>query len=169
MQDRVSVSWPWRLLLTTGVLLGFVLVVYAGLTLGYETYLNSSISSLNSKLDSLSLQVSPADRQGFTSFYSQLTNLQKLLGSHVVSSQVFPLFEGMTDPNVVYNSFNLSVPDNAVSISGTAQDYATLANQLYLYKQSPQVSSVILESSSLSGKVVAFTIKLTLNHAGLNL
>jgi hypothetical protein len=152
-----------------GGLLIVVLLVYAGLAFGYEGYLNNSISSLNTTLNSLSLQVSPTDRQGFVTFYSQLTNLQRLLGSHVVSSQIFPLFEGMTDQSVTYNSLNLSVPNNNIVINGVAKDYATLANQLALYKQSPDINNVILESSSLSNNAVGFTVKLTLNNASFNL
>jgi hypothetical protein len=169
LQDRLPVGWPWRLLLSMGILLAIVLLVYVGLAFGYESYLNNSISSLNSDLNSLSLQVSPTDRQGFITFYSQLTNLQRLLGSHIVSSQIFPLFENMTDQNVAYNSFDLSVPDNTVSIDGVAKNYATLANQLYLYEQSPQIKNVILEGSSLSNNTVRFIVKITLNNADLNL
>jgi len=152
-----------------GAILVVVLLVYVGLAFGYEGYLNSSITSLNSNLDSLSLQVSPTDRQGFISFYSQLTNLQKLLGSHAMSSKIFPIFEGITNQNVAYNSFDLSLSGDTVDINGVAKDYATLANQLYLYKQSPQISNVILESSSLSDNAVKFTVKVTLNNASINL
>ncbi len=169
LQDRLTVGWPWRMLLTMGVVLVVVLLVYVGLSFGYTGYLNNSITTLNSTLDSLSLQVSSTDRQGFIVFYSQITNLQKLLGSHVISSGLFPIFENMTDQNVSYSSFDLSIPNKTVSIDGVAKDYASLANQLALYKQSPIVDNVILESSSLSNNTVKFTVKITLNNAGLNI
>lgn len=169
LQDRIPVGWPWKLFLSMGILLIVVLLVYVGLAFGYEGYLNNSINSLNSTLDSLSLQVSPTGRQEFIALYSQVSNLQKLLGSHVISSQIFPLFENMTDQNVAYTSFNLSIPNDTLSINGVAKDYATLANQLAMYQQSPQISNVILESSSLSNNAVNFTVKITFNNASINL
>ncbi len=170
LQHNLPIGWPWRLLLSMGIVLIVVLLVYFGLAFGYEGFLNNSISTLNTNLNSLSLEVSPTDRANFVSFYSQITNLQNLLASHVVSSGVFPVFENMTDQSVTYSSFGLSVKDKTVTIDGVAKDYKTLADQLALYKQSPDVSDVVLEGSSFSNNQVRFTVKLTLNdNAGLNL
>lgn len=169
LQDNIPVGWPWRLLLSMGVLLIVVLLIYAGLNFGYEGYLNNSLNSLNSTLDSLSLQVSSSDRQAFVNFYSQLTNLQKLLNSHVITSQVFPMLEGLTDQNVAYNTLDLSVADNTIQLTGIANSYSTLAAQLYIYSQSPDISDVVLESSSMSNNQVNFTVKLTLNNASIKL
>ncbi len=163
-RERLPVGWPWRLFMFTFVLLLIAFLLYLGLDFGYKTYLNKSIDSLNSTLNSLSFQVAPTEREGFINFYSQLSNLQKLLGSHITASKAFPIVEGLTDQRVSYATLNFSIPDRRVTIDGIAKDYAALSSQLAIYEQSPEVERVILENSSLAGKTVRFTAEITLKN-----
>ena len=161
-RERLPVGWPWRLFVFTLILLALSFLVYLGLNFGYKAFLNKSIDGLNSTLNSLSFQVAPTEREGFITFYSQLSNLQKLLASHIISSKVFPVLEGLTDQRVSYSTLNISVVDRTVTVDGVAKDYAALASQLAIYEQSPEVEKVILENSALTNKAVRFTAKVTL-------
>jgi hypothetical protein len=167
--ERLPVGWPWRLFVFTLVLLALAFLIYLGLDFGYKAYLNKSIDGLNSTLNSLSFQVAPTEREGFITFYSQLSNLQKLLASHIISSKVFPVLEGLTDQRVAYSTLNVSVVDRTVTVDGVAKDYAALASQLAIYEQSPEIERVILENSALANKVVKFTAKLTLKNETFHL
>ena len=163
-RERLNAGLPWRLFTFSLILFAASFVIYLGLNFGYKAFLNKSIDSLNSTLNSLSFQVAPTERDGFINFYSQLSNLQKLLASHVMSSKIFPLLEGYTDPRVAYSTVNISVIDRTLTLDGFAKDYSVLATQLATYQQSPEVESVTLENSTLSGTTVRFTAKLILKN-----
>ena len=163
-RERLPVGLPWRLFAFTLILLALTFLTYLGLNFGYKVFLNKSIDGLNSTLNSLSFQVAPTEREGFITFYSQLSNLQKLLASHVISSKVFPVLEGLTDKKVSYPTLNISVVDRTVTVDGVAKDYAALASQLAIYEQSSEVEKVILENSALTNKVVRFTARVTLKN-----
>ncbi len=160
-RERLPVGWPWRLFTFTLILFALAFLVYLGLSFGYKAFLNKSIDNLNSTLNSLSFQVAPTEREGFITFYSQLSNLQKLLASHIVSSKVFPILSGLTDQRVSYSTLNVSIVDRTVTVDGVAKDYAALASQLAIYEQSPEVEKVILQNSALTNKAVRFTAQVT--------
>ena len=168
-RERLPVGWPWRLFVFTLVLLALTFLIYLGLNIGYKTYLNKSIDGLNSTLNSLSSQVAPTEREGFITFYSQLSNLQKLLASHIISSKVFPVLEGLTDQRVSYADLNISVADRTVTVDGVAKDYAALSSQLAIYEQSPEVEKVTLENSALTNKFVRFTARIILKNETFHL
>ncbi len=163
MRERLQVGWPWRLMVTMLVVFLASILVYLGLAYGYKPFLNKSLADIQGELDGFSAQLSSEQKENFVNFYSQITNLQRLLRTHVLGSKVFPLLESLTHKEVTYTTSNLSVSDKTVTLEGVARNYEVLVQQLALYQGSPEVTRVILDSAKSLGSVVQFRVKLILN------
>lgn len=163
-REAVSVGWPWRLLVSTGFLLVFALVIYLGITFGYVPYLESQIEQTNQEINNLGAVVSEQDRESFVTFYSQLANLQRLLGEHIKGGVVFDFIEGATNRQVSFDNFALSVSDRSLRLEGVAANYNVLIQQLTSFSQSSAVAQTVLENSQVTGanNNVRFALRLTL-------
>lgn len=161
-REQVSVGWPWRLMITMFVVFLTSVLVYLGLTFGYKPFLNNSLASIESELESVSAAFSSEKKENFINFYSQLTNLQKLLVDHKVASKVFSFLELVTAKDVTYTGVNLSVPDRTLTLEGATRSFESLAAQLTLYDQAKEVRKVTLDSSKSNGAIVQFKVKLLL-------
>ena len=142
------------------VFLGFFMI-YAGLTFGYNAFLNKSIDSMQNELDSLNTQITPEEQNNLTALYSQIYNIKDLLLKHVYGSTLFSFLENNTQKQVVYNNVVVSVKDRKIVIEGTAATYDDLVEQLTIYEASPDVERVLLESSNAQKDVVKFKVTLT--------
>lgn len=160
MRERISVGWPWRLMVSMFLVFLISLLIYTGLTFGYKPFLKSSVESLESEIESFSAQLSSEQKENFVNFYSQLTNLQRLLKGHAGVARFFSLLESLTGEEVSYSGFSLSLQEKTVSLEGVASSYEALVGQLTLYEASPEINRVILDSSKSLGKVVQFKVKL---------
>lgn len=161
-REQISVGWPWRLMITMFIIFLIALLIYFGLVFGYKPFLNNSLAGVESELQSVSAQFSSEKKENFISFYSQLTNLQKLLANHKVASKAFSSLELMTAKDVTYTGINLSVPDRTIAIEGVTNSFGSLAVQLALYDQAKEVRKVTLDSSKSNGAIVQFKVKLLL-------
>ena len=140
-------GWAVGALLFSGGMLFLTLVIYFGLTLGYEPYLQSQLSSTTDKVNALDQSISTGDQAQLINFYSQIANLQALLKSHTLSSQLFSWLEANTEANVYYQSFALSSGDQ-VTLLGAASSEADINQQIAIFENSPQVSSVSVSNVS---------------------
>ncbi|MBI2592962.1 MAG: hypothetical protein HYW37_02325 [Candidatus Colwellbacteria bacterium] len=161
-REEIRVGWPWRLMITMFVVFLIALLVYLGLVFGYKPFLNSSLAGVQSELDSVSAGFSSEKRENFVNFYSQLTNLQKLLVNHKVASKVFSFLELKTAKDVSYTGIDLSVPDRTLTLEGVTRSFESLAAQLTLYDEAKEVRRVTLDSSKSNGTSAQFKVKLLL-------
>ncbi len=153
---------PRRILIVSAILFLAVFLAYFGLNFGYKVFLKNSIEDLKAEIKTISAQVSPAEQENLVKLYSQINNLQKILVNHNDASPAFLFLETNTQPRVVFNTANLSVPDREMVLEGAAGSYEELAVQLAIFENSPSVERVFLESSQASGNVVRFRIVLEL-------
>ncbi|MCH8741423.1 PilN domain-containing protein [Patescibacteria group bacterium] len=84
-----------------------------------------------------------------------------IFSQHKTNSGVFPFFEEITHPEIQFSSFQLAKP--SVTLSGTAENFVALAQQLSIFQKNPKVSTVNLSqiSSGEDGNV-GFIFTLTL-------
>lgn len=160
-------GWSLGMLTFSGGLLLIVIIIYAGLTFGYEPYLNGQVSQTQTQIDQLSQQISPADQANLINFYSQISNLQTLLGNHIIITNLFSWLEANTEPNVYYNSFEFS-GGNQITISAVAENESDVNQQVAIFQASPEVQSVVVSSvtrAQTSGW--AFGVNLTINPSML--
>jgi hypothetical protein len=160
---RFTIGWPWQFLLTMFIVFMAAVLVYLGLSFGYAPFLRREISSINSQLDKLNLEVTPEEQKSFVNFYSQIVNLEALLKSHKAVSKVFGFLEATTLKDVSLNSINISAAERTVSLEAAAKSYQALSGQMVLYENASEtVERAALENSRLSGSTVQFKVNLTM-------
>lgn len=156
-------TWPWRLLVLSVVIFGFMLLTYLGLAFGYRAFVDAQIASIDQSIEQLAQEVPVDQQQALLRFYSQVANLDSLLAQHVFSSKVFPLFERSTNTSVVYTKLELDVDQRSVVLDGFATSYAVLAQQLEAYRILPEVDRYSISESRRSEGRIAFKATLFLN------
>ncbi len=157
--ESLSVGFPWRLLVFSIVLFGLSIFIYVGLRVGYKSYLDSKSTSLDQELAKLSNSVSEQDQQQFIVFYSQLTNLKKILADHAFGGNVFSFLEANTIPQVSYSEAKYNDTATQISLTGDASSLQMLAAQLAQFNKAPGVSRTSLSSLSFSPRgTVSFSV-----------
>lgn len=160
--EPISVGLPWRLLVFSIVLFGLSIFIYIGLSIGYESYLDSKSEALDKQLTQLSNSVSEQDQQQFIVFYSQLTNLKKVIGDHAFSGNVFSFLEANTLPQVFYTESEYNSVAAQIALSGEASSLQMLAAQLAQFNKAPGVTKTSLSSLSFSPRgTVSFSLDVT--------
>lgn len=134
-------GWSAGLLLFTGALLFIALSVYFGLTFGYEPYLQGKIDGLTTQIATLGKSVSSKDEAQLITFYSEVTNLQKVLANHAMPSTFFTWLEKNTEANIYYTALAVS-SENKVTLSGNAVNEADINQQIAIFEAAPEVQSI---------------------------
>jgi len=161
--ERLPIGWPWRLLLFSIIVFGATLAIYLGIGLGYKSYLNSQIKTIDTKIAGLSQTVGEDEQKNLVNLYSQLVNIQNLLNSHISASKIFAWLEKSTAAQIYYLSLNLSVPAKEIQLEGSAPNYNILAQQLELFRQAPEISKVFLgDSTAMDDGTIRFSMRLTI-------
>jgi hypothetical protein len=165
----VSIGTPWRLFVFSLLLFAFSLLVYFGLKVGYENYLQSRSQALDQNLAQLSNSISQQDQQQFINIYSQIVNLKSVLSSHLFTANVFPFLEQNTLPQVFYTEAKFTGYTGTLELSGQAASLQMLAEQLSQFEKAPELSGAVLSSMNFnpSGSTT-FVITLTFNQSYLS-
>ncbi len=164
-----TIGTPWRLFVFSVLLFAFALLVYFGLKVGYENYLKSRSASLDGSLTQLSNSISQEDQQKFIAIYSQIVNLQKALGSHFFTGNIFPFLEKNTLPQVYYSEAQFDSNNYKLQLTGQASSLQTLAEQISQFEGAPELSNAVLTSMNFNpGGNTSFTINLTFNPSYLS-
>ncbi|MFH1188792.1 MAG: hypothetical protein V1652_03040 [bacterium] len=160
---HVPLGWPRRLFAGTLVLFCLTIIIYVGLLFGYKTYLENSLVDTEVELQQLGAQVEPTTQENFINFRSQIENLKTIFNNHVIIADFFPFLESVTHKQTVYYSSEFTKEDMTVKLIGSTESYATLASQLKMYEESPWVTGVTLEHSTITAGLVKFNVKLTIS------
>jgi Tfp pilus assembly protein PilN len=158
-------GWAFGALSFSGGILFLTVAVYFGLTLGYEPYLQSQLTNAQNQVNTLGNSVSASDQSQLIDFYSQIANLQTLLRQHTISSQFFSWLEQNTEANVYYRSLSLTRGDQ-VALAGVAASEADVNQQVAIFENSPEVSSVTVSNvtaPSLLGSGWSFSVTLVMS------
>ena len=158
--EKVPSGVPGRFLAFSIFIFLLVMVSYLGLTFGYSAFLRGEIEDSKAKLDELGGRISLNDQKELTQLYSQISNIEKLLNSHILGSRVFSFLEATTASQVNYIGADLSVPDRRLTLDGAAASYDELVRQMVAYDGASEVERINLESSEVVGPVVRFKISL---------
>jgi hypothetical protein len=158
-------GWALGVLFFSGGILFLTVAIYFGLTLGYEPYLQSQLTSAQNQVNTLGNSVPASDQSQLIDFYSQIANLQTLLQQHVLSSQLFSWLEQNTEANVYYRSLTLT-QGRQIALSGVAPTEADINQQVAIFENSPGVSSVTVSNviaPQLLGNGWTFSVTLIMN------
>lgn len=164
----VSIGTPWRLFVFSVLLFAFSLLIYFGLKIGYENYLQGRSKALDQNLAQLSSSISQQDQQQFINIYSQIANLKSVLGDHLFTGNLFPFLEKNTLPQVSYSEAKFTSYTRVLELTGQAASLQVLAEQIAQFEKSPDLTSAVLSSMQFnpSGNT-SFTITLTFNQSYL--
>lgn len=160
--EKLSVGWPWRLLIFSFLVFAIAIIVYFGMLLGYKPFLNSQIENLNQEIAYLSQQIDEEQQRNLVEFYSQLINVKTLSENHVITSKFLEFLETNTHQDIYYFSLNLSFSENSARIEGVVPNYDILSQQLESFRTSPEVERISLEDSQRAENGVRFTVRLFL-------
>jgi hypothetical protein len=143
-------GWFSSVVLFSGLLFAFTLVIYFGMVLAYEPYLTKSIASQQDQIAKLGQSISSSDEAGLITYYSGMVNLRSLLDKHVAFSQFFAWLEKNTEANVHYSQFSFSSV-SGVSFTGSARTQQDVTQQIAIFESSPEVAKVVISNVSLVG------------------
>ena len=108
---------------------------------------------------------------GFGPMAGKLNHLENLFENHVYLSQFFSLLEKNTLPSIYFTALNIE-PDLKIKLDGRAFNLRSLAEQLLIFKTSPDCRSVALErlalnthSSDRSADGIEFSLSFTLDKS----
>ncbi len=166
---KLPTGLPWRLLLLAFIIFGAVVFIYLGMIFGYEPYIDSQFKKVEQEISELNASIEKEQQKNLIEFYSQLVNIQELFNSHILTSNIFDFLEKNTYPSVYFTSIDFSISKKEGKINGLTSSYNILAQQLELFRLSPEVEKVILNDSRLlKGGTVNFAITLILKQETLS-
>lgn len=133
---------------------------------GYEYYLNSRISKMESDLASARAVLEPDLIKELSKANNRFLSAEEILKNHVTLSSFFDLLQKITLQSVRFSSFSYDIKPEGIIIvmKGEAKSYASVALQAKTFSEDPGFLSVLFSDLDLNedGNVV-FTVKATLN------
>lgn len=143
----------------------FTVFVYFGIIFGYNPYLKSKTRTLEQKLSILNQSMDENQQKQIITFFSQMTNIQKLLSDYKIYSSIFDFIEKNTYQPIIYSNLKFNVAEMEVKIEGTAPNYEYLVKELALLNKAPEVKAAYIENSVAQElKDVKFSIRLALDR-----
>ncbi len=163
----IPTTAPRRLLIFSALLCILAAAAYAGLTLGYQPYLENQITLIDEELNALTAKI-PADaRERVAGFYSQLLNIQSALNAHMYPSRLYSFLERATHQEVFWNKLTFNAKTATLSLEGVASSYRALTEQLEGLSRSAEVARTNLDESQESDGRIRFKVGLLLNASFL--
>ena len=162
---EIQANWPWKIFVFSLVLFGTVVGIYLGLIFGYRPYLTKQIAQKDQEILNLARSIPEAEQQELIRFYSQLSNLQVVLGQHVMGSKLLPVLEKATNQRVYYTVMNLNVDTRELLLEGVARSYEVLAQQIESFKRLPEIERLIVNFSDARANNVNFGMVLTFKQS----
>lgn len=160
VEEPIQVGLPWRLMIFTLVLFLFGIFIFLGLRFGYGVYLDAQIKEIDEKVEELSHEVSEEEQGYLLTFYSQLSNLQKVLSSRAFAQNVFTFLENKTLPLVFYQDVNYQADNFSITLNGVAASMRTSVQQLFVFESMPEVERISIERFSLQEGQAFFSVQL---------
>jgi len=158
--EKATVGLPWRLLIFSIFIFVLALIVYFGLSLGYQSYLNSQSADLDQEINQLGSEVSQSDQQRFIQFYSQLVNLKEVLDAHPFAANIFTFLERNTHTAVYYYNAEAFVKDRVLKLKGRGSSVQSVIEQLSVFDKSPEVAKAILTELNTQKGAPEFSLTL---------
>ena len=148
LEPSATPGWSVSLLLFTGGIFVFTLLIYVGLAYGYEPYINGQITQLQGQVTTIAQSISSADQANLVTFYSEITNVKSTLANHVIFSNFLSWLQTNTEANIFYPQMSFS-GGTQVTLSGFAKNESDVNQQLAIFESSPAVKSVTISGIAL--------------------
>lgn len=151
-----------QLLMFSGTLFFFAIIVWAGLVFGYRPYLEKQITEVQNQVRISNEKIPKDEQQALVRFYSQVANVRTLIANHILSTPSFDLLERVVHPNVAFTKASITVAQNQLVLSGTAKTVSDVVTQEKLFEVQPAVTSVTTNNvnATVGGYQFVMTVSL---------
>ena len=152
------------------ILLYFLVFSVISLTTAY-VFLISLEKRAQTNLETIEQQIFTQKTTGMASLESTIKSYKKVvdefapyLNNHILTTHFFDFLEDNTHPRIYFNQMTLKSSSASVSLSGRADSFLSLGQQLMIFDENPIVKSVSLSNISLSeeGNII-FSVGLSLD------
>jgi len=161
--EKTRGAYGELIMLSATLFLASVLI-YFGLLLGYEPYLQKKVVDLDSQIATFNKKISETDQKDLIRFYSQVTNLQNLIQNHVVGSGFFSWLERNTQTNVYWSKLSLNAQTKQATLTGFARTVEDAAEQVRIFESQPEVSLASVNNIGVQGSLWQFNVNLAMTN-----
>ena len=153
-------------------LLYFLVFLIISLTTAY-VFLISLQKQAQSNLEDIESQISAQKtiemanlESTIKSYKREVDEFAPYLNNHILITKFFNFLEENTHPNIYFSQMGLVSPTASVSLSGKADSFLSLGQQLMIFNDNSVVKSVSLSNISLSeeGSII-FSLGLSLDSS----
>lgn len=156
-----SPAWFGQLMGFAIMLLVLTVVVYFGITFGYQPYLEKQVTDLDQQISDFSRRV-PADQQAaILTFYSQLANLKTVLAKHTATSAFLRWVEDGTLQSAHLTKVSMNVASRQIQVTGIARSQSDVALQIAAFQARPGIERVDFRNSQAIANGVQFDLAIT--------
>jgi len=154
---------PWQSILFYSSL-AVILIVFASYFI-----LDHFVSNFSQELEQLKETLAREKTEEETSLEREIFSYQKkidafagLIKNHLFTSKSLTFLEKTCHPKIQFSQFSLSSSDRSISLSGEAEDFNALGQQLLILKDEPGVENLNLSNISIGRQgEIEFTLKLS--------
>lgn len=102
--------------------------------------------------------------QEISGYQEKIANFSILLQNHLFPSNLLKFWEKMSHPKVWFSQFSLNSSEGQLTLTGSADSFLSVGQQLLILKEEPLIKSFNLSDISISKKgEVEFTLNVFLN------
>lgn len=102
-------------------------------------------------------------------YQKKITDFSQLIGTHLFTSNTFTFLEKVSHPQVWFVQFNLDSEKKRAVLTGQADNFQALGQQLLILKEKPEIQNFDLSNISIGRKgKVDFVLELSFNPAIFN-
>lgn len=152
-----------NLLFFSAAIFILMLVLYLGLDFGYRPFLNNQVSDLEAQIQQFTQEISLEEQEQLVRFYSQIANIQALLGNHVVATPALDLLADTVQLEVVYTDAQLNTANGELRLSGTAPSLQDVSEQVALLESDPAVNRVSFNEVIAADQAMQFSMTVFLS------
>jgi len=96
-------------------------------------------------------------------YQKKIADFSQLLQNHLFTSKTLGLLERNSHPKIWFSQYNLDSTKGILALSGEAEDFSVLGQQLLIFKKEPFIKGLDLSNISVGRKGrVEFTLNLSL-------
>lgn len=155
-RKKIDVVVPGQ---TRNLVLSFFILILVGvgyfLLLNYRNGLFKQVDDLNAQIKQIDDSRDISKEAELLQLAKQLVGINTLVSNHVTWSQAFAKFHKLILPQVTLRSLSASVDRKKFSISGTTDNYASVARQVAAFYADPDIVDIDVGQVSVqtSGRV----------------
>lgn len=99
-------------------------------------------------------------------YQKKIKDFSSVIGGHPEALSAFELIEKLCHPKVWFNDFSLNIPEGKAALSGQAQNFQALGQQMIILRGDEKIKSVSLDGVTMeNGGTVGFKISLSFDQS----